>query len=53
MPPRIRVTGNERVDVETALLAVFLRDAGMSERQATVEAQRIRDAFLGAVRDPE
>lgn len=47
-PPKIQTTGNEVVDSETAQLAVHLRNAGMTERKAIAEAQRIRDAFMAA-----
>lgn len=52
MPPKINTTGNTVIDTETAQLAVHLRDAGMTERAAITEAQRIRDTFITAVMHP-
>lgn len=51
LPAKIEITGNNVIDTETAQLAVHLRDSGMTERQAIAEAQRIRDALLGAARE--
>jgi hypothetical protein len=51
IPAKINTTGNAVIDTETAKLAVHLRDSGMTEREAINEAQRIRDALLGAAVD--
>ena len=52
MPATIEVIGDSIIDTETAQLAIALRDAGMSEREAVKEAQRVRDAYAYAYTHP-
>lgn len=53
MPATIATTGNDDVDSATAELAVYLRDAGLTECCAVIEAQRLRDLFMNAGRDDQ
>lgn len=51
-PPKINTTGNAQIDSLTAELAVILRDAGYTEREAVEEAQRLRNQWILAVISP-
>lgn len=48
IPAKINLTGIPEVDDATAQLAIRLRDSGMSERDAIMEAQHVRDLFMNA-----
>lgn len=52
-PAKIEITGIPEIDIATAEIAVALRDAGRTEREAVAEAQRLRDAMCrGAAQLP-